>query len=63
MIRVKIYYIDEELREIEVSEKMSAMDIALDIFRNHKDLKITHFLVEHDGKWLYGNDYELRRKK
>ena len=57
-LKVKIFYCDTELREIKVSDKFTAFDISCDIMRNHKDLKVTHYLVEHQGEWLYGNDYD-----
>ncbi len=62
MIKVKAFWIDKLLKEIEVPDDYDGLDIAMKLRISHK-LKITHFLVWYENEWIYGNDYDNRKRK
>ena len=63
-MKVKIYYCDTELKEIEVSKDLTAHEISCTIIFKHKEFNMTnmtHYLVKHNGEWLYGNEYDIKK--
>lgn len=65
MVKVKAYYCKKLIKEVEMSEDYKGLDIAIEFHKKYElDLsKITHFLVWYENEWIYGNDYDNRRKK
>jgi len=63
-MRVKIFYIDMELEEIELPDSYSAFDVSCYIIRKcpYDMSTMTHFKILHKGKWLYGNEYTKAMK-
>ena len=63
MVKVKVYWIDKLIKEIEVPESFDGLDIAMKLRITHRLNKITHFLVFYENEWIYGNDYDNRKRK